>query len=66
MQKFAVQRLHTSPSTTPSAATSSPHNVGDWLTSPNCCFPLQDVMGVDAFTSSEEAFAADTLFNAYR
>ncbi len=28
--------------------------------------PLQDALAVDAFTSSDEAFAADALFDAYR
>ena len=28
--------------------------------------PLQDSLGVDAFSSSDEAFAADALFDAYR
>jgi hypothetical protein len=42
------------------------HISNDQLISQLVLLPMQDVMGVDAFTSSEEAFAADTLFNAYR
>lgn len=36
-----------------------------WLLPPlTCC--SQDALGVDAFMSSDEAFAADALFDAYR
>lgn len=31
-----------------------------------CCRAPQDALAVDAFTSSDEAFAADALFDAYR
>jgi hypothetical protein len=30
------------------------------------CQVFQDVLGVDGFTKSEEAFAADALFMAYQ
>lgn len=30
------------------------------------CMSLQDILGVDAFSSSDEAFAAEELFEAYK